>query len=219
MVPFMKLSLPSLQGPKIFHNQVNDYLSFPLVLDMAPYTYCPPAAGAGDAMQDDGSAASTDGRGGGNLHSADSGAAEPLVYHLVGVVVHRGAASHGHYYSLIRHLPPTSGVASAGGALPSTAASGGTPPAFAAPVGQWYKLDDDKVLPLSMSPRRGPPMTGDAACCRTSFGIVALPSSYTSESFFLLRVHTGSSVSITKIAAARTRRCGPKPFRCLNNRP
>lgn len=62
--------------------KLNDYLSFPMVLDMAPYTQ-------GVEMCDD----SIDG---------DDGGAH-LLYQLVGVIVHKGEASHGHYYSLMKH--------------------------------------------------------------------------------------------------------------------
>ncbi len=30
--------------------------------------------------------------------------AKPLLYHLVGVIVHKGEASHGHYYSVLKHV-------------------------------------------------------------------------------------------------------------------
>ena len=40
-----------------------------------------------------------------------------VLYHLVGVIVHKGEASHGHYYSLLKHTPRNT----------------------------WYRVDDDNV--------------------------------------------------------------------------
>ncbi len=29
---------------------------------------------------------------------------KPLLYHLVGVIIHKGEASHGHYYTVLKHV-------------------------------------------------------------------------------------------------------------------
>ena len=76
--------------------KLNDHLSFPMVLDMAPYTQ---GVASCDTSMD------------------DSDAGQQLLYHLVGVIVHKGEASHGHYYSLMKYQAN----------------------------GTWYKVDDDTV--------------------------------------------------------------------------
>ena len=76
--------------------KLNDHLSFPMVLDMAPYTQ---GVASCDTSMD------------------DSDAGQQLLYHLVGVIVHKGEASHGHYYSLMKYQVN----------------------------GTWYKVDDDTV--------------------------------------------------------------------------
>jgi len=73
--------------------KVNDYLSFPMTLDLGPYTRPPEQHGP------------------------------PLGYELSGVIVHKGEASHGHYYSFIKHRS-----------------------------GQWFQLDDEKVSSSSAFP-------------------------------------------------------------------
>lgn len=85
--------------------KVNDFLSFPMVLDMGPYTSGPVASGEIDVKAPMGGPVAMEWE------------ERPLVYHLVGVIVHKGEATHGHYYGLMKH-------------------SGSN---------KWYKVDDDNV--------------------------------------------------------------------------
>lgn len=81
--------------------KLNDYLSFPMSLDLAPY--CHHSSGGDDEPA--------------TLVSQMAAEEGALTYGLVGVIVHKGEASHGHYWSLIRHRSS----------------------------GKWYKLDDETV--------------------------------------------------------------------------
>ena len=78
--------------------KINDFLSFPLTLDLTPYTRA-----AGGPLG--GGAAGTSGAGGldapADGDACGGGAEAALLYHLRGVIVHKGAASHGHYYALM----------------------------------------------------------------------------------------------------------------------
>jgi len=57
------------------------------------------------------------------------------VYELGGVIVHRGTARNGHYFSLVRERGTAAGTAAGTGT--------GTGTAVGAP--RWYHIDDDKV--------------------------------------------------------------------------
>jgi len=70
--------------------KINDGLSFPLTLDLAPYTR--------SAAQGVWTAASSPPTSPAAKASSDGAQEEPLLYHLRGVIVHKGEASHGHYY-------------------------------------------------------------------------------------------------------------------------
>ena len=108
--------------------KINDYLSFPLTLDLAPYVrsaahevtspaVSPPssplAAGSADAHM-----AYRD-RGIQGAEREDK--QDPLLYHLRGIIVHKGEASHGHYYCFM-HKPGTG----------------------------WFRIDDEKVQPFDL---------------------------------------------------------------------
>ena len=83
--------------------KINDYLSFPLILDLTPYT-CTAGVGGGAAGEGGGAAGTSRAGGLDALVDGDArggGAEGALLYHLRGVIVHKGAASHGHYYALM----------------------------------------------------------------------------------------------------------------------
>lgn len=63
--------------------KINDYLEFPMELDMRPYT--------SKALSD-----------AGGLSVLESNDAEDTLYDLVGVVVHSGSSDMGHYYSFVK---------------------------------------------------------------------------------------------------------------------
>lgn len=84
----------------------NDHFEFPLVLDMAPYSL---AGARGDTT--------------------------PLLYRLVGVVVHSGQASGGHYYSFCVKRQSESARAEKDPARPSAS--------------DWLKFDDTEVCRYS----------------------------------------------------------------------
>ncbi|KAK0385828.1 hypothetical protein NLU13_7005 [Sarocladium strictum] len=65
-------------------SKINDYFSFPLEIDMAPYTI---------------------------EHLSDPSRSEPDLFELVGVLVHSGTAESGHYYSYIKERPTSTGRA------------------------------------------------------------------------------------------------------------
>jgi hypothetical protein len=99
--------------------KINDYLSFPLCLDLAPYTR--PAADQGaDGAPPGGS---PDGSKGGvrDLVQGEEEKPEPLLYNLRGVIVHKGEASHGHYYCFM-HKPDMG----------------------------WFRVDDETVTPFDL---------------------------------------------------------------------
>lgn len=83
-------------------NKINDYFEFPSTIDMSPYQI--------DHLKDD---------------AEEKG---PDVFELVGVLVHRGTAEHGHYVSYIRARPSFEG----------------TPPI-------WLLFDDSEVTPFNYS--------------------------------------------------------------------
>lgn len=104
--------------------KLNDYLSFPMILDMAPYTRRIAKGDAADSS--DGSQVLSPSHCSQVLSPSHCffmvlfpGTPLPwvlrvliccaclpqLLYHLVGVIVHKGEASHGHYYSLMKHQP------------------------------------------------------------------------------------------------------------------
>lgn len=87
----------------------NDYFEFPRDLDMEPYTVYGLARMEGEKVPDE----------------EDSCIDQKTAYRLVGVVVHSGQASGGHYYSYIQHRP----------------ASG---------LPKWYKFDDGDVSECKM---------------------------------------------------------------------
>ncbi|EKX54537.1 hypothetical protein GUITHDRAFT_63537, partial [Guillardia theta CCMP2712] len=78
--------------------KINDFLSFPQVIDLAPITRPVSETRSLDAP------------------APSSTSDDPLLYGLVGIIVHKGEATHGHYYSLVKHA-----------------------------TGVWYKVDDEKV--------------------------------------------------------------------------
>ncbi|XP_074657837.1 ubiquitin carboxyl-terminal hydrolase 9X-like [Tubulanus polymorphus] len=90
----------------------NDYFEFPRELEMEPYTVQGLAKIEGEVIADDND-------------EIEALSKQSSRYRLVGVVVHSGQASGGHYYSYILHRPPEQTM-------------------------KWYKFDDGEVSECKM---------------------------------------------------------------------
>ncbi len=150
----------------------DDYFQFPWVLDMAPYTAegiverersdnSSESSTDGDVTDGPSSATSTSsssssvdpaansespsaapkGRAGLTLNASRL---SPCNYELVGVVVHSGQASAGHYYSFIKERKPAT-ASSAGSSSTSAAASN------SAGKSRWLKFNDTTVEEFEMN--------------------------------------------------------------------
>ncbi|XP_030838236.1 probable ubiquitin carboxyl-terminal hydrolase FAF-X isoform X3 [Strongylocentrotus purpuratus] len=97
----------------------NDYFEFPKEFDMDPYTVEGLAKIEGEIIADDERE---------NSEEEEEGSSRSTKYRLVGVVVHSGQASGGHYYSYILHRNGGDGNQQ----------------------GKWYKFDDGEVTECRM---------------------------------------------------------------------
>lgn len=127
-------------------NKINKRFEFPMELDLSPYSH--------DALSKE---LQQEGGGGSNAGTPSSPAAtakprEHWQYDLVGVVVHTGELTHGHYYSFIKERGPRAAAlaveraAAAAGGNSSTATAASSDAATSGTFnGRWLEFNDSDV--------------------------------------------------------------------------